>query len=179
MNHLISTLTLGGQPREVLTPLWPFGSRGDLTHTNTHTLACSQTATLTVHSITDLVPSASTLHPIPFSLRCVCVLFAYRDIVLHPWTSDAVSFLSLFLTARICVSSVCVCVFVTESGWRWCDTLWHSRTSRNPTVFTVWLPSNIGSHMEPPRVYVLYETKSRGGGPGFLCIIWIIYLVNK
>ena len=38
---------------------------------------------------------------------------------------------------------VCVCVcFVVESWWRWCDTLWHSRTSRNPAVFTVWLPGN-------------------------------------
>lgn len=51
----------------------------------------------------------------------------------------------------MCVCTVyiceCVCVyFVVESWWRWCDTLWHSRTSRNPAVFTVWLPGNTGPY---------------------------------
>lgn len=44
---------------------------------------------------------------------------------------------------------VCVCV-VVESRWRWCDTLWHCRTSRNPTVFTVWLPGNTGPCWKKP-----------------------------
>ena len=46
----------------------------------------------------------------------------------------------VYIYIYICVCA-CVC-FVVESWWRWCDTLWHSRTSRNPAVFTVWLPGN-------------------------------------
>lgn len=70
---------------------------------------------------------------------------------------DAVVFLKPVFSLSfelMCASAVHIiytlmCV-VVESWWRWCDTLWHCRTSRNPTVFTVWLPGNTGPCWKKP-----------------------------